>query len=220
MGLVLIRNASKLPIAQGTVVAGKYTAINLLNTSPLPSGVAINETISKFPRLAAGRVRYQLGAGGGPIDVQQFGSDLFLGLQRNVPPLHLPGMGTYFWPPGRASMAYALSRLSGPAPGAALSVELLSYVGDVAQDGEVDVLGIVQPGLEVPNGGLLILVSAGLAFPSCSGGWDAGEQLVPAAAGALRRVGLGETAIVVATAQAKQSNGDQSCPVIVSLPPL
>lgn len=218
MSLVFVKSGEAGSVVPGTVITAQATIVNLLASTPLPAGTAISEKITKFPNMGAGRIRLTLGAGGTTFALKMTASDTFPPWPRSVPDLALAGPGTYTWPPGRSSLAYALRQLTGPMPGGTLAVDLLSYAGKVAADAATGVLGIVQPGPDVLAGALMILVSAGPAFATCSGGWMAGDKLVCAAAGALRKLAPMETGLdQVAVAVADQSDGDTNCRVTVTL---
>lgn len=217
---VMVSSGEASSVEGPIAIRAQTSTVNLLDSTPLPSGSPISTIIKKWPRLASGQIRVRVGAGGGTFTLTLTASDIILGSLPRPVPLAITGPADYFWPSGgRKSLATALTRVVGPIPGGTVAVDLIKVEGKIAGDGATGVLGLLKPGAGiVAPGAMLQVVTSGPALASCSGGWGKGDVLVCAAKGTLRKLAMGEKMLDhVAVADADQADGDADCPVTVGL---
>jgi hypothetical protein len=200
-------------VAAGQVVKAQETALDL--STAISGAAPVNKLITSWPLGGVGTLRIRVGAGAGSFQLTMMAADT-PGLTRPIR-LQIAGPGDYLWPTSRKALALNLARLSTTvAPGGTITPTLLQTKGIVAGDGAVGVLGIANA--SAADGETFQATTFGPALTTCSGGWLTGDVLSSAAAGKMRKLGMGETGVDrVAYALSDQVDGDTGCPVNVDL---
>lgn len=211
MAIVQVPADGALPA--GVVVTATETAVDL--STAISGATAANKLITTWPTGGVGRLRFRVGAGAGAQNASIDAADT-PGFVRTVS-LPISGPGDYFWPAGRKSLALALKRVKTlTALGGTITPALMNTKATIAGNGATAVLGITQAA--AADGAKVTVITDGPAVATCSGGWVAGDILVSAMGGALRKAGGSDTGLDrVGFAIDDRSDGETGCPVDVDL---